>query len=384
MRVTTPTAQTHLAIGSRTGAPVRVAQKLAVDRVEISNRPPSGEPPSPEPKRGWGRRILKILGWTGVALGTGAGIIGGIGYAANHDALKTPQLTVHTDAELFGQEETRWPRTPRPVTPAPQSTGISVRGPQASIAEFAGDLYEAEPTQELIQRRLSELKTLAEEVAAEVEPQSIEVLIDLETPLPTGDQSFLHVGGLNLPSLGVRNLEIEDVPLVLRANTDKVDTGLRVNFQSLPPNHRLQGPGLHLGGVRARVQIDGALTVSGKLDLELDLEGEASQAKLPLVEEHPELNEMVRSRIRAGQALKEHPQRGGFAGRRSPRAAGELRSSHRRPGPGLERCHFQPVVGGRSERRRSGRRGHHSAGKARPPRGCGDRSDPSGAYRQRS
>ncbi len=302
--------QARLAFGPRTGAPVRHAQKAPLDRVEISGRPPSEPPPNPEPKGGWGRRILRILGWTGVALGAGAGVVGGIGYAANHDALRAPQMTVHTEAELFGQQNSeRWPGpAPSRPTPAPQSTGISVRAPRGSLTDFTGALYEAEPTQALIQRRLSELKSLSEQVAAEVDPQSVEVLIDLETPLPTGQRNFLHVGGLNLPSLGVRNLEIEDVPLVLRANTDKVDTGLRVNFESLPPNRRLEGPGLHIGGVRARVNVDGVLTVRGKLDLELDLEGEASQVKLPLVQDHPELKEMVESRIRAGQALQQHPQ----------------------------------------------------------------------------
>lgn len=313
MRVATPARRAHLAIGPRSGAPIRAAlnEPLNLDRVEISNKPPSSESPNPGPKKGWGRRILRILGWTGVAVGAGAGIVGGIGYAANHDALQAPQITVHTDAELFGAPTTETPRpAPRPSrpTPAPQSTGISITGPRASIEDFAEALYDAGPTQELMQRRLTELKSISERVAAQVDPQSVDVLIDLQAPLPTGERSFLHVGGLDLPSLGVRNLQVEDVPLVLRANTDRVDTGLKVDFESLSPDRHLEGPGLHIGGVRARVRVDGVLTVSGKLDLELDLEGEASQGKLPLVEKNAELREMVDSRIRAGQKLVQHPQ----------------------------------------------------------------------------
>lgn len=305
------------------------------DRAELS-----GGTPPPPPPRGWGR---KLLGWTGKAalgLTVGAVGLGAVGYLGNRDVLhEAPQVNIYLERDLFDSptrpqpaptlvEQVRQGAAPRTLTiletpaAAPALQGVSVRVPQATLDRLVRDAQQSPAAQKLLAEQSRQLTRQLEEQLGKLKVQDRQLLLDLEMPLPTGQQSFLHVGSVNLPSLGYRALAREPLPLALTYSVDSLQSHFGVEVTAVPvtqaqlPEGATQG--VLVGGLRVRLQApETALQLQGRVELDHDLGGSATRAQLTSVQakltqvqpgtaRHAELTQLaqkLQTRLATGQRL---------------------------------------------------------------------------------
>lgn len=310
-----------LNVSSRSSAPVTTTGRpnSPGDQLELSSNAHKAPPKQVnKPKRSLAGKLFRLAGWTGFALTASVGAIGGVGYLANKDALETPTVSVHLDSELFSEKQNylesgpATPQTPGPIrdTTDLKPSGLSVKVPRSTSVEFARALRNSPEMTELIQSGIDYATGVAEESLAEYTPPTVDILLDAHAPLPTGDKAFLHIGDLELPSLGLKELQREDVPLVLRAVTDTIKTGLKFEIETLEPDPSVKGPGLQLGAVRARVGLNETMRAHGTARLDLDLEGTATREKLENLEGRSGVEELVQRlerRLEMGRQLQQQP-----------------------------------------------------------------------------
>lgn len=284
----------------------------AADQVEISAaklpKIPDPQPPPPPPKS-LTRRLLK---WTGIAtLGVTAGtsLLGGIAYQGNHQALVAP--TVHVYPQQLEQpaaaptltEQVQHPAAPVTVPKAPPPAGVEILVPAATLQQWMN----SPQLQGQIATRLANAKGQIQQQIGQVKVPSGQVLLDATLPLPTSNQSFLHLGGVNLPSLGYQALQTEAVPLRVDYRADTVETGLKVDIQQLREASG-PGPGVWLGGVKVTVSApDGHIPVAGEVNLALDLQGQSTRAQIERLRKMPgqeKLIQQLEARLDQGQRLQ--------------------------------------------------------------------------------
>ena len=295
-----------------------LASPPPADQVEISAaklpEAPDPQPPPPPPKS----LLRRMLKWTGIAtLGVTAGtsLLGGIAYQGNHQALVTP--TVHVYPQQLAQppatpsltQQVQAPAAP-PAAPAavvvpkaPPPAGVEILVPAATLQEW----MTSPQLQGQISNQLANAKGQIQQQIGQVKVPSGQVLLDATLPLPTSNQSFLHLGGVNLPSLGYQALQTEAVPLRVDYRADTVETGLKVDIQQLREAPG-QGPGVWLGGVKVTVSApDGHIPVAGEVNLALDLQGQSTRAQIERLRKMPgqeKLIQQLEARLEQGQRLQ--------------------------------------------------------------------------------
>lgn len=298
------------------GAPLRNLSPLATppsgDKVELSglklpevpNSPPPGKPP-----KSLTRRLLKWAGIATLGVTAGTSILGGIAYQGNHQALLAP--TVHVYPQQLEQPAT--PSLARQVqsVPAPAAEtlakapppGVQILIPSGTVEQWIN----SPKLQAQISNQLSQAQGKIQQQIGQVRVPSGQVLLDVTLPMPTSNQSFLHVGGLNLPSLGYQALQTEAVPLQVDYRADTLETGLKVDVQQLREAPG-QGPGVWLGGVKVTVSApEGYIPVAGEVNLALDLQGQSTRAQIERLRKMPgqeRLIQQLQARLDQGQRLQ--------------------------------------------------------------------------------
>lgn len=265
------------------------AAALPPDRFEPAENPP------PPPSRGWLRKVL----WGGLAATSALGAVGGIAYIGNHQALQEMGKLQFYPQSLplpHSQPPTNHPKPPTYPAPALQ---VAVEG--HTVREFLDEFSRTPQVRRQVEQRLQQAqRELQTRIGQVLIPQG-EVLLDVQTPLPTSDQSFLHLGQLNLPSAGYRALQSEPLPASLRYAPNPIQTGLKIHLTRVPVEKPIAGPGLLLGAVRVDITSpDGHIDLKGKVGLDLDLDGQASQRQLQKLQGKPG-QEPLRQQLRQRQ-----------------------------------------------------------------------------------
>lgn len=281
------------------------------DQVELSGaRLPESQdpkPPSPPPKS-LTRRMLKWAGIATLGVTAGTSILGGIAYQGNHQALIAP--TVHVYPQQLQQtapptlaQQVQKPAAPAVAPQAPPAAGVEILVPEATLQQW----IHSPQLQGMISTSLSSAQGQIQQQIAQVKVPSGQVLLDATLPMPTSNQSFLHLGGVNLPSLGYQALQTEAVPLKVDYRADTVETGLKVDVRQLREAPG-KGPGVWLGGVKVSVSApEGKIPVAGEVNLALDLQGQSTRAQIERLRKMPgqeKLIQQLEARLEQGQRLQ--------------------------------------------------------------------------------
>lgn len=284
------------------------------DQVELSGaRLPESPDPKPrgKPPKSLTRRMLK---WAGIAtLGATAGtsLLAGIAYQGNHQALVAPtvhvypqQLEAPAAPKLTHQVRAAVP-TQAPAAPmeAPPASGVEILVPGGTVQQW----IRSPQLQGMISSQLTSAQSQIQQQIGQVKVPSGQVLLDATLPMPTSNQSFLHLGGVNLPSLGYQALQTEAVPLKVDYRADTVETGLKADVRQMEKAPG-EGPGIWLGGVTVTVSApEGHIPVAGEVNLALDLQGQSAKAQIKRLRKLPGQEKLIaqlEDRIEQGQRLQ--------------------------------------------------------------------------------
>ncbi|MCA9790783.1 MAG: hypothetical protein KC910_03280 [Candidatus Eremiobacteraeota bacterium] len=266
------------------------AEPQPVDQATLT---PNSEAP---PRR---RKALKWFVRGGVMLAASLSGLAGIGYFGNRAALQEPprlSLSLPLEAQLAppAQQSAPAPVAHSRVTTSggaiqaaevvrPPTGGVSILLPQGSATRFSRQLR-SHPE---LQKQLEQVARDLNQRLARVEIPRAELLLDLEAPLPVGQQAFFHLGEVDLPSLGFRQLERTTLPLALDLAVNPIESGLKLEVKPTETDSptrpdSLKGPGVYLGSLELSIAAEKPeVELAGTAQLKLDLDGEATRARLP-------------------------------------------------------------------------------------------------------
>ncbi|MBX3166018.1 MAG: hypothetical protein KF760_01355 [Candidatus Eremiobacteraeota bacterium] len=277
-----------------------------------------------QPQKSATRRLVKWSAATGLAVVAGSSLLGGIAYHANYAALQQkPTVQIVPQKLPVSQKET--PKLSAQVKAAQTPTVASAKGgpmrvfvPPATLTQLS---HEVQSTSQFKQLNAAAVTQASHEVGQQLAVLKVpdsKVLLDVSMPLPTSDRPFLHIGSLDLPSMGMRALQSESVPLAMDYTTQPIATGLQVQIKNLEAPPGTKGPGLLLGAVQVSLTSEsGKIPVQGMLNLHMDLDGQASQeqmAKLKGVPGQESLVKHLQQRLQQGRQLKEKVGQQGLEG----------------------------------------------------------------------
>ncbi len=235
---------------------------------------------SSRPKPPLIRRLLRAFTLTTTAALSGVTLLGALAYISNKDVLHHP-ITAGSPIEAVPPaadapaRTTAHAATPPTTQPAP---------PPLSDA-MAAQLFNFATHSTVLETRVAQARQQIAERLQHIPAFSQQQLLDVQAPLPSGDQAFIHAGPVNLPSLGWHDLRTESIPLsidahfqpgALTAHADVEPVHLSPSQRPSPP------PGtVYLGSYRTAVYADAdSLDVSGKVDVRLDLDGQGTKQAL--------------------------------------------------------------------------------------------------------
>lgn len=276
------------------------------------------------PQKSSTRRLVKWSVATGLAVVAGSSLLGGIAYHANYDALQQkPSVQIVPQKLPVTQKET--PKLSAQVKAAQTPTVATAKGgplrvfvPPATLTQLSHDVQDTSQFQQLNAAAVAKASHEVGQQLAVLKVPDAKVLLDVSMPLPTSERSFLHIGSLDLPSMGMRALQTESVPLAMDYTTQPIATGLQVQIKNLDAPKNLKGPGVLLGAVQVSLTSEsGKIPVQGTLNLRMDLDGQASQeqmAKLKDVPGQDSLVQRLQQRVQQGQQLKEKVGQQGLEG----------------------------------------------------------------------
>lgn len=361
----------------RSAAPHSKEPQQPREEVHLT-RKAAATPAEPKKKRSKVRTLLKWTGLTAAGLVTGISAVGGIAYFGNREALHTPpsvSLTLDLETQLQAQgDPTSFPDLPLPLgraqtgqpassvvvssptratqpqrtggvlgltpastsprlpepgvavspvvesrTPAPpEKGGLTLMVPVAQAGDWARNVRRQELVQETIRQEITTQTSRLNDQLGRVELPDGEFLIDLTVPMPTGEQALLHLGNLNLPSLGYRSFTQETLPLTVKLDGARVTSGLTVNAKQVDAEpvrpDTLKGPGVYLSSLQVEIRSDREVsTVEGQAAMELDLDGTATARRRARLQElgSTESAKVLESRLESTRGLKERLKAGG-------------------------------------------------------------------------
>ncbi|MBT9585786.1 hypothetical protein IV102_20765 [bacterium] len=261
--------------------------------------------------------LTKKLAKWGMAASMGvvatSSLVGGIAYHANSQAL-SHKPTVHVYPQQLNQASSKPVETPaaqlkaHKAQQAPKAGPMRGLVPQQTVTQFSHQVQDSAQFKAMT-ASLTQMtgQQLAQQVAVLKIPDS-QVLLDVTLPLPTSDRAFLHVGQTDLPSLGIRALATESVPLALDYTTQPIATGLKVDIKTVKAPSDLKGPGILLGAVQVSLRSEtGEIPIQGDLNLHLDLDGKVTQQRLDQLQGKPDqqpLVEQLQGRLAQGHRLQ--------------------------------------------------------------------------------
>lgn len=324
------------------------AQATPDDKVDLSVKLPDSPDPTPpsKPSKSLKRRMLKWAGVASLTVTASAGIIGGIAYQGNHQALVAPTVHVYPQqleqpsgptltqqvkgaqaqpggkvqlqtkgggAAKGGQAAPTAAKgggvQAKPGTggssslPAAQGAGVQIAVPAATLQQW----MHSPKLQSAISAQLAQAQGRIQEQIGQVKVPSGQVLLDVTLPMPTSNASFLHLGGVDLPSLGYKALQTEAVPMQVSYQADTVNTGLKVDMQQVSEAPG-KGPGVWVGGVKVTITApDGKIPLAGDVKLALDIQGQATRAQIERLRQMPGQDKLIsqlEARLEQGQHLQ--------------------------------------------------------------------------------
>lgn len=263
----------------------------------------------------------KLCRWTGLAGMTAVAatsVIGGIAYHANHKVLlEKPSVHVYPN-QLPRPATTQTVALTEQVQAATRQTEPSRAGqvrvlvPAATVQTLVGEMQERGVLD-------ASIASAAQQLQSSIEVLTVpagRVLLDARLPLPGGERPLLHVGDVNLPSLGYRALSHESVPLTLDFQVAPVQTGLRASLRPVQADPSIEGPGILLGAVQVTIEAPaGKIPVRGSLSLRPDLDGQATsqqRAKLQGMPGQEQLTQQLDARLQQGKRIRALGQAQGF------------------------------------------------------------------------
>jgi len=278
-----------------------------------------------------------------LGLVAGTSLLGGIAYQANHQALsvkpsvqvypqqlktspsqtpaeqlkahKSQVTSSHARSSEAGSAESKAAPSKSAQTKSTHARSDPTRGgpirimvPAETVREFSHQVQDTAQFKALLQNQSQKAAHDLEQQVAVLKVPDSQVLLDVNLPLPTSDRAFLNVGGVDLPSLGMRALTQEQVPLALDYSTQPVSTGLQVDIQAVDAPAGLQGPGILIGAVQVNLRAPaGKIPIQGHLQLHTDLDGSSTQARLDQLQGKPgqePLIQQLQQRLSQGQRLQ--------------------------------------------------------------------------------
>lgn len=286
---------------------------VAQDSAEVS-----------KPQKSNTRRLLKWSAAAGLAVVAGSSLLGGIAYHANYDALQhKPTVQILPQKLPVTAKET--PKLSAQVKAAQTPTVAQAKGgpmrvfvPPATLTQLAHDVQDTSQFQQLNAAAAAKASHEVGQQLAVLKVPDSKVLLDVTMPLPTSERPFLHIGSLDLPSLGMRALQQESVPLAMDYTTQPIATGLQVHIKNIDPPKDLKGPGILLGAVQVSLTSEsGKIPVQGNLNLHMDLDGQASHEQMARLKGMPGQDSLVhqlQQRVLHGQQLSEKVSQQGLQG----------------------------------------------------------------------
>ncbi|MFN8614010.1 MAG: hypothetical protein U0931_41140 [Vulcanimicrobiota bacterium] len=292
-------------ISSARGAQVETESALALpqDSAQVS-----------QPQKSTAKRLLKWSAAAGLAVVAGTSLLGGIAYQANYQALQQ-KPSVQILPQKLPVKEAATPKLNQQVQTAQEQSVASARGGPLRVFVPPGTLnqlsHEIQDTTAFKQLEAAGITRASQEVGQQLAVLKVpdsKVLLNVTMPLPTSERPFLHVGQVDLPSLGMRALQTESVPLAMDYTTQPIATGLKVHIKHVDPPGHLKGPGVLLGAVQVSLSSDtGKIPVQGELNLHMDLDGQASQEQMAKLKGMPGQESLLKQlRERVGQGRKLH------------------------------------------------------------------------------
>ena len=277
-----------------------------------------------KPQKTATKRLLKWSAATGLAVVATTSILGGIAYQANYDALQQ-KPTVQILPQKLPVKETPAPKLSAQVKAAQTPTVASAKGgpmrvfvPPATLAQLSHEVQDTTQFKALEATGITKASQEVGQQLAVLKVPDSKVLLDVTMPLPTSERSFLHVGDVDLPSLGMRALQTESVPLAMDYTTQPIATGLKVHIKHVDPPKDLKGPGILLGAVQVSLSSDsGKIPVQGELNLHMDLDGKASQEQMARLKGMPGQESLIKhlnERVAQGQKLHDKVGKQGLEG----------------------------------------------------------------------
>ncbi|MCE7875328.1 hypothetical protein DYH09_33875, partial [bacterium CPR1] len=206
----------------------------------------------PRPARAsWLGRLARAAAWTAVGVSLAAGSLGVIGYVGNPALREQPAVSVLVDQNPVASTTTPGP-APRPIPPPSMrvaSDRVAVVVPGSTLSRIAGQAQQSPLARKFLQERALEAQQSLTRVLAEQRSPEGHLLLDARLPLPTGERAFFHVGPVNLPSLGVNNFELREVPLVVGYRVGPLAPSLKVGLETLQAEAPLRPASLGAEGV---------------------------------------------------------------------------------------------------------------------------------------
>ncbi len=266
--------------------------------LTLLGKPKSVAPPDPppKPKRSLLQKLVRLAAWTGIAAGVGVSSLGTLGYMGNPALTEPPSLTILADQSLASAEspsksQAQKPAVARstgPVTVA--SDGVAVLVPPDTLRQVASQVQRTPLAQRFLAQKAAQAEQNLNQVLKSLKVPDGNVLLDATLPLPTGERAFFHVGNVDLPSLGVNAFQTETVPLLVGYQTSPIEPGLKLGLETFQAKNPARPDGLsphgvYLGSIKVKLSSDKAsLPVEGKLQLALDLDGQATREKMSLLQ----------------------------------------------------------------------------------------------------
>ena len=305
-------------VRATTAAGAEIVDQVALGAVSApEEKPASAVAKAPRSLLG---TMMRWAGYTGMVIGGGVSVIGGIAYHANHQAMVAPS-TVQLYPQRNAVEQEATPQDSSTTSSSPRATSRStssmkVMVPAPTLTQMVERLQETRNLQQLLEQRSQQAEQTLEGLLKEVKVPDAQVLLDATMPLPSGSRSLLHLGSVDLPSLGFRNLQTEAVPLKLAYQTEPITTGIQVEVKTLEVSPDIQGPGIPLGAVQVRLHVpDGELSVRGQMDLDLDLDGQGTRDQIARLQGQPgqqSLIDQLTKRLNQGERLRQLGAEQGF------------------------------------------------------------------------
>ncbi len=311
--------------GLRWAAPPSRKSELPQETLELSSETLSlATQPKPEP--GWGRRLAKIglgaLSLSGSIAGVGTGLAvmtnyevvqeaftqtGPVyGFARDLNASQTsPEVAEPTMVNVSPNGDISRLQNHLDVTTTETSLTANLEGEKAQAV--LNTLRQSQKVQTALNGELAEVQVKINQKLRELNIKPGEALLEARIPFPTGEGSLIQLGQLDIP-VGLNQLEMEELPLVLKYELDTLDSGVQVELQPteverapLPQGVR---SGLHLVSARAEASHPDLTQTrfSGRVKLALD-DGSATRRALEKTHD-PARRALLESRLERIERLQ--------------------------------------------------------------------------------